>query len=64
MIGSKEVTRVRIEIDLDILIGELDDLERDFDRVSISRLVAIWEPEIIESRIMAYLKEEIRSGKT
>lgn len=62
MIGSKEVVRVRLEVDFEILIGELDDLERDSKRVSLSRFVDIWEPEMREAKIMLRLMEVLNES--
>jgi hypothetical protein len=62
VIGSKEVVRVRLEVDFEILIGELDDLERDSKRVSLSRFVDIWEPEMREAKIMLRLMEVLNES--
>jgi hypothetical protein len=62
VIGSKEVTRVRLEIEFEVLIGELDDLERDSKRVPLSRFIDIWEPEMREAKMMLHLMEVVNES--
>lgn len=68
MIGTRETVIVRLEIEFEILAGELKILEEDLNRMSLSKLVEIWGPEEIGSRVMIRLislekKNESRNKK-
>jgi hypothetical protein len=57
-----------LEIEFEILAGELKILEEDLNRMSLSKLVEIWGPEEIGSRVMIRLislekKNESRNKK-
>jgi hypothetical protein len=68
VIGTRETVIVRLEIEFEILAGELKILEEDLNRMSLSKLVEIWGPEEIGSRVMIRLislekKNESRNKK-
>lgn len=58
MIGTKEVTTVRIELDFKVLIGELPQMERDWKKMPIEQFIKVWAPEMEDKRGMLYLLKE------
>lgn len=58
MIQIKEVTKVRIELDFKVLIGELPQMEKDWQKMSLGQFIKVWEPEMEDKRGMLYLLKE------
>jgi hypothetical protein len=57
MIASKETLIVRLEIELEILVGELRILEDNTENLTVKKLVEVWAPEMKDARIMLKLKD-------
>ena len=57
MISTKETLWVRLEVDFEILAGELRTLEEDTGRMDLSKLVNVWSPETRGARLMLRLTD-------
>jgi hypothetical protein len=55
MISTKETIRVRLEIEFEILAGELRNLEEDTKRMPLKQLLDAWGPEKTDSRFVLHL---------
>jgi len=55
MIGTKETVTVRLEVEFEVLAGELRTLEEDTQRMTLEKILQVWGPEITNSRFMLRL---------
>lgn len=55
MVSSREIVKVRLEVDFELIVGELRVMEDDLERMELEEFVRVWEPEMKDSRIMLKL---------
>lgn len=52
MITRKETARIRLEIEFDVLVGELQIVEQDLLRMTLSEFVEVYGPEKKDARML------------
>ncbi len=55
MIGLREFVTVRLEIDFEVLVGELDRLEQNALDHPLEKLITMWGDQITQANLMALL---------
>lgn len=58
MLALKTTAKIRLEIEFEILIGELRILEDDFKRMTLEEFIRVWEPEMTKRKVMLHLVGE------
>jgi hypothetical protein len=64
LVGTREKVKVRLEIEFEVLAGELSIMEQDTKRMPLSKFIEVWSPEIKDANFMLRLVDikEKRSG--
>lgn len=57
MIGIKEIVTARLEIEFEVLAGELGILEQNALDQNVEKLIAMWGDQIKQARLMVLLHE-------
>jgi hypothetical protein len=55
MIGNRQVVTVRLEIDIDVIKGELPILRQNALEHPVEKLVAMWADQIKQARLVALI---------
>lgn len=57
MIGIREMVTVRLEIDFEVLVGELGILEQNALDLDLEELIIIWGDQVTQTRLMVLLRK-------
>lgn len=63
MIGLREKTIVRIEIDIEVIKGELSVLRQNSIDHPLEKLIAMWSDQIVETKLMVLFHKLEKYGK-
>lgn len=55
MIGLKEVVKVKMEVEFEVIIGELVIMEQNFLDQPLEKFVAMWGDQAIQAKLWALL---------
>jgi hypothetical protein len=55
MIGLKEVVKVKMEVEFEVIVGELVVMERNFLDQPLEKFVAMWGDQATQARLWALL---------
>lgn len=57
MIGIREMVTVRLEVEFEVLVGELGILEQNALDLDLEKLVIMWGDQITQTRLMVLLRK-------
>lgn len=57
MIGIREMVTVRLEVEFEVLVGELGILEQNALDLDLEELIVIWGDQITQTRLMVLLRK-------
>ena len=57
MITRKELYQVRLEVDFEVIAGELQVMERDLDRMPLYQFLQVYDPERRSARLFVMIED-------